>query len=133
MKIYIIKKLLRLLDDKEKHEILTEAVTELYNTISDNDIFKQVGDKWTYLGKEMNDGQKRQLIIEAKQLKLMRVWNLLQREIKYLSNKKMFEKSLTEHDLIAGKLWLFTLDCFESKINQIIKADKEIIKDLPES
>lgn len=47
------------------------------------------------------------------------LWKALTNEVKYIANKRMFEKSQTLDDILAGKLLLYILDVLENKIKQL--------------
>ena len=110
----------------EKHrwydkEVLTAAVAGFYNTIGTDDILREVNGKWMVGEKEVDDSIKQAMIGEAKTLLNMRLWKVLQNDIKYRANKQMFLESQSEIDLIAGKLWLYTLDCINTRLDSISK------------
>jgi hypothetical protein len=115
----MFNRIIKLLGGYTKDEVLTEAVKELFNTIGVDDILKIEHGVWTIGGKEINDVTKRLLQAEAKVLVESRLWKELKKDIQYRANQIMFEKSKTEQDLIAGKLWLYTLDSIETRLNQI--------------
>lgn len=104
----------------DRHLILTHAVKRLYNTISADDILKEVaGGTWMLEGKAMSDAQKKQLIAEARNFIDSSLWKLLQKDIKYQANRKMYLLGKTDIDLIAGKLWLYTLDAIKTRLTSM--------------
>ena len=115
----MLNKIIRLLGGIPKDEVLTEAVKHLYNTIGADDILKENNGVWTFKGKTLSDAMKKLLIAEAQGFFKSKLWEVLQNDIKYKSNQLMFEKSKTEQDLIAGKLWLFTLDSFNTRLKSL--------------
>ena len=62
-----IDSLLEVVDKHEdKHQILTEAVRDLFNTISAEDILRENNKgEWRYQDKLLTDAQRTQLIAEA--------------------------------------------------------------------
>lgn len=117
MRKWLIKKL----GGYHKDEVLTEAVKHLYNTIGADDILKIEGQFWTIAGEEIDEATKRLLISEANIFLNTRLWKVLQIDIKYKANKKMFLESQSELDLVAGKLWQYTLDCISTRLKQLTK------------
>lgn len=115
MKNWIIRKL----GGYPKDEVLTQAVKHLYNTIGAEDILRVDGDDWIFEGKALNSGQKKLLASQARTLINTQLWKVLQADIKYMANKRMFVESKTEQDLIAGKIWLFTLDALKTRLNSM--------------
>ena len=101
--------------------ILTEAVKELFNTIGVDDILRQEGNDW-FIGKnKLNDGDKQLLIAEANQFLITKLWQVLQNDIRYQANRAMFEKAKSENDIVAGKLWLYTLDTIKTRLESLSK------------
>lgn len=114
-----IEKLKKEIDEWNETRILNAAVKELFNTIGEDDILKIEKGIWTVQGKEINEAEKKLLIAEAKTLLNSKLWRYLKRDIQYRANLAMFEKAQTEMDITAGKLWLYTLDCIETKLNNL--------------
>ena len=106
-------------EDKDKRRILSLAVKDLYNTIGADDILKEVGGKWIVGGRELTDGEKNQLIAEAKQFYDTHLWKILRNDIQYLANRKMFILSQTQDDLVAGKMFLYTFDAIETRLKRM--------------
>lgn len=115
-------KLIKLLGGYTEDEVLTEVVKELYNTIGADDVLKEEQGQWTITGKPVDEGVRKLLISEASIFLKTRLWTVLQNDIKYRANKMMFEKSKTEMDLVAGKLWLYTLDSFKTRLESLTKG-----------
>lgn len=112
---------------KEKHEaryqILTAAVQRLFNTVGEDEILKiGEGGKWFSRGKQISDDGKRMLCSQANHFYNSELWDVLSRELKYLSNKKMFKESGDEMQMAAGKLWLYTIDVINSKLKNMAKS-----------
>lgn len=117
MRKFLIK-LLRL--DKE---ILTELVRDLFNSIDEDDILREeIDGKWYVGDKELQDAEKKLVISEAQIFLKGKVWNVLQRDIKYLANKRMYINSRTEMDLVAGKLLLYLLDIIKTRLQSLDKG-----------
>ena len=109
-------------DSEDKHKILTLAVKDLYNTITKDDILTEQNGAWFSKGKIIDNSIKKVLIAEAETFKSSKLWSILQDDIKYQSNKKMYTDSVNIDDLIAGKLWLLTLDTFKTRLNSLQKG-----------
>ncbi len=119
MILFIIKKLLNCLTKEQKQEILTMAVRKFFNTISADDILKEKDGQWFYEGRAMNEASKKLLISQAEVLKEWQLWKILQDDIRYQANKRMFLDSKTENDLIAGKITLWTLDVISTRLKKM--------------
>jgi hypothetical protein len=124
MILFIVKKLLNYLSKEEKHEILTMSVRKFFNTITAEDILKEKEGQWFYEGKALNEATKKLLISQAEVLKEWQLWKILQDDIRYQANKRMFLDSKTENDLIAGKIMLWNLDVISDRLKKMSTQTK---------
>lgn len=115
------KKIIKLLGGYtcEPHEALTEIVKEHFNTISEEDILKEINNGWIFEGQTIPYEVIKVLSGQADAILRMKVWEVIKKDAKYISNKKVFLKSQTEYDLIAGKLLLYLFDVIESRLKSI--------------
>jgi hypothetical protein len=113
--------LARLLGKLCKKELLNIVVEDLYNTIGADDILHEEHGEWYLEDKPVNEGRRNQIISEANIFLNSKLWEILQSDIKYQSNKLMYVKSKTEMDIIAGKLWLYTLDNIKTRLESLEK------------
>lgn len=104
-----------------ERDVLTELVKDLYNTVSEKDILQNDSGQWIYQGKKISEGVRQAIISDAHTILNSVLWNILLDEIRCESNRRMFLKSKTEHDLIAGKVMLYTLDLLNTKLGIIAK------------
>ena len=110
-------------DFVERNKILTQAVKRSFNTICDEDILKQRKDgAWMYEGKVLPDGVQKQLIAEASHFVNTKLWKVLQADVKYQANRKMFLQATDVMQIAAGKLWLYTLDCLHTRLESLAKG-----------
>ena len=107
--------------DNIRARILTIHVSHLYNTIGEEDILKRVGTGWRVGDKEITNQEMQHISNEAKQFLKSKLWQVLQKDIKYRANLKMYEESKGVYDLTFGKMWTYTLDTIETKLNNLIK------------
>lgn len=112
-------KFIETLDAKEKHQLLTEAVGHLFNTIGANDILTIKEKKWFFQDRELDENQVHQLVEEMTFFKKSKLWQVLKADLRYQANKRMFIDSRTIDDLVAGKLILFYIDIIETRLNKI--------------
>ena len=125
-----IDSLLKVVDKHEdKHQILTEAVRELFNTISAEDILRENNKgEWRQQDKLLTDAQKKQLIAEAQIFSKSRLWQVMQKDIEHQLNKRMYIRSKNENDMIAGKIGLFILDALKTRLNSLAKESGKFNK-----
>jgi len=104
----------------EKYKILTLAVKKLFNTIGAEDILheNEFG-QWLASGKPISEGEKKLLQAEAVQLLGMKLWKVLQDDVKYQANKKMFILAENEMQVATGKFWLYTLDTMKTRLESL--------------
>jgi len=123
MRKWLLQKLILSLGSKEKHEVLTFAVKRLYNTIGAEDILREdVSGQWLLEGKVMSEATKKLLVSETIQFEQSALWKILQKDVRYQANRKMFLLGRSEIDLISGKLWLYNLDAMKTRIESICKG-----------
>lgn len=95
-------------------------VKDLFNTISDDNILKIVSEKEVYYRKKLlNAEQLGTIKQEAKDFSGSLIWKLIKNEAKYSANLRMYEKGISDEDILAGKLVLYTIEIFDRKLNDI--------------
>ncbi len=106
----------------DRHKILSLAVKKLFNTIGPDDILKetQTGE-WKYAGKMLTQGQKDLIVAQATQFMESFLWKVLQDDVSYQANRKMFSTSVTDEQLVNGKFWVYTLDTFRTRLGSLKK------------
>lgn len=112
-------KFIETLEGKDKHKILTECVQHLFNTVGKDDLLKVQGKKMYFQDREMGDHEVQMLIEETKLFRGSKLWKVLQLDMRYQANKRMFVDSKTIEDLIAGKLLLLLIDVLETRLKEI--------------
>lgn len=122
IKLKLINWLIRGIEKEQKHELLTELVAKSFNTISEKDILQQQKGEWVYGDKILQKNEIMLLKSEVSSLLNMKLWRVLQTDIKYQANRMMFLKSKNGDDLIAGKFIIYTLDIIKSVLNRITQA-----------
>jgi hypothetical protein len=96
-----------------RRAILAIKVKHLFNTIDADDLW----DSW--VENDRNQGERNLIKAQADTLLKSKLWHYLKTDIRYKANQMMFVKGKTEDDLVAGKLWLYTLDCIETHLKNI--------------
>ena len=132
MKNWIIKKLggftstddfierVNELDYSDKHKILTRAVKKSFTAIDEDDILTSVTDqKWIYAGRELTQLEINSLKEFAESFKNSLLFQVLDKDLKYQANRKMFIESKNTEDLIAGKLLLYLWDVVKTRLKRI--------------
>lgn len=112
---------IKAIKDKEaRHKVLTMAVKKLFNTIGSDDILQVVaGGDWLFLGKPLSDAKKHILQVEAQTFLTSELWKVLVADVSYQANKKMFLEATDDIHLIAGKLWLYNIDAFKTRMKSL--------------
>lgn len=105
---------------EEKRRLLTLAVKRCFNTIGPEDILKVRYDgKWILEEKPISDAEKDLLVAEADHFRKSFLWKALKTDVKHQANKATFLKAQTDDDLTAGKLWMWTLDTFATRLKSL--------------
>jgi len=109
-------------DEKTKNMILTEAVKHLFNTVSADDILKENPDGTIrFEDRTLSQTYRKDLREQAKLLPDLLLWKVLQADIKYQLNKKMYEESLITQDVMWGKLIMWYNDIIRTRIERLKK------------
>lgn len=106
---------------EEKHRLLTLAVKKLFNTIGEDDILhvNHYG-QWMFEGRPLSKEEINSLVQEATAFQNMKLWRVLQKDLKYQANKRMFVESRSEMDLVAGKLLVYLTDIVKTRLKRML-------------
>mgnify|MGYP001595291666 CR=1 FL=1 len=74
-----------------------------------------------YRGKELSPDKVEQLRHSAQLFVDSDIWKLLQNEVKYIANKRIYEESGSTVDLIFGKAILRTIEAIHKKVINIAR------------
>ena len=66
---------------KDKHAILTKAVSDLFRTIGDNDILRWEKGQWLHEGHILSEQEIQQLKSEAQTFQKLRLYEVLDKEV----------------------------------------------------
>lgn len=114
--------LIKLLRGRPNEEVLEEAVAELFNIVTPDDILQEKGGVWYAGGKPLLEGEDKILVAEADVFTNSKLWKHLAKDIEYQACLRMFKKSQTPDDLLAGKLLLYLKDIIETRLKSLRKG-----------
>lgn len=110
------------MESKERYAILTAAVKRLFNTIDADDILKEgPAGEWLWDGKTLSRAQVEMLQAEAGQLTKMLLWKVLQRDVLYQANRKMFLQAENVEHVVTAKFWLYSFDTIRTRLKSLAK------------
>ena len=104
-----------------KTKIANYILKHLFNTITANDILVyDLNDKtFQVADKVLPAGDKQDIISGARSIKNMYVWQMINKDMKYQSNKLIYEKSENTDDILFGKAILYSLDVIDKKLKNL--------------
>ncbi len=103
-------------------KLVNILVHHLFNGITEEDILRIDKRRNVYYrGKKLDDSQKDMLIENAQSFENSTLWRMLTRDMKYIANKRMFDKSVVPEDILAGKMMLYTVSIMEAKLKILAK------------
>lgn len=112
-------------DDITKNLILTEATKHLFNTISAEDVLKENLDgTLNFEDKLLDASYRKDLREQAKLLPKLMLWRVLQKDIQYQLNKRMFgdvNLKINHELLFTGKLILWLNEVINARIRSLQK------------
>ena len=94
-------------------------VGDVFNTITEDDILKIKGKDWFLDGRKLSTSEVLTIQNEARVLKQMQLWKLLNNRKKKLAQDRLVLESKTEGDLIAGKMMMYLIDVDESLLKSM--------------
>lgn len=109
-------------DETRKHEILTLAVSRLFNTIGADDILRMnEAGQWMFKNRPLTADEVQAFKEEAVFFKQSRLWRVLSLDVKYQLNKKMYEEANLTVDVMWGKLLLYYHDIIRTRLDRMLK------------
>lgn len=88
----------------------------LFNAIGEEDVLRVVGREVRFKGKTLSPEMVGKLKQDAKLFSDSSLWEILMNECKYQANVRMYEKSVSVADIVAGKMMLVNVEVIEKKI-----------------
>lgn len=106
---------------EHRRKVLTLAVRRLYNTIGPEDILKtdKASGQLTWQGRPVSKEEMQVLIEQAKNMLQSRLWKVLEADIKYTANRRMFVESVSVDDITAGKLVTYYADIIHTRLKNL--------------
>lgn len=104
-----------------KLRIANYLLKNLFKVVLESEIIhvdKKTG-AWYLRGTKLSEEQINSLIQQAKTLQGLELFHLLLAEMKFISNKRMFDEALSTEDLLGGKWMLYTIDVLSKKVYNI--------------
>lgn len=106
-------------NEEARHIVLTEAVKHLFNTVGSDDILKEKNGKMYFEGKPLTDEKVKNIKEQAKLLPNLLLWKIIQKDIQYQINKKLYEEAVITQDMLWGKLITFYNDVIKTRIKNL--------------
>jgi hypothetical protein len=87
--------------------VINYLTKNLLKAVTEEDILRKTGKEWLCGNLHFKPDDLAVLKQEADALRKSLLWKMMQRELTWLSNQKMFEKSMSNDDIIFGKAMLY--------------------------
>jgi len=98
--------------------LINFIVKNLFNGITEDDILRIVSREVVfYKGKKLPQEDVERIKNEAERFIKSPLWRYLHDEVRYQANLRMFNKSQTVDDILAGKMALWVLEVIRKKLN----------------
>lgn len=95
-------------------------VHHLFNFVTEDDVLTMRGQNVYFQGRKLDKETVMKIRVDAKQWKNSLLWQILDTEGRWQANKRMFEKSQTIEDILAGKIMLsYHEDVIKRKLDQL--------------
>lgn len=103
-------------------KFINYIVKDLFNGLTEKDILVQTEDNGImFKGKKLDNSDVASLYRDAENIKKSTMWKLLTNDAKYQANKRMFEKSNSVEDMMAGKLMLYSIEILDNTLRKLSK------------
>lgn len=104
-----------------KVKVANYILKNLFNTITADDILVYNPNDKTFqvADKALPAGDRQDIISGARSIRNMYVWEMINKDMKYQSNKITYEKSENTDDMIFGKAILYSLDVIDKKLKSL--------------
>ena len=123
-----IERIKNIEDTQKKYEILTLAVKKLFNTVNSDDILRQTSTgEWFCEGKSLTQLEVNSLKREAVSILNTRFFTVLDKEVKYHTNRRMREAT-TILELEGAKCLEFVWDILKTRLKAMksVKTTSEV-------
>jgi hypothetical protein len=115
---------------KSVAERKNEALKDLFNAVTDTDIFFADALGKLYLdGQELSTGEIISLGQEVRDFKDSRLYKVLYNTVKTKAMRTMFDKALTFDDMVSGKMLLLALDLHEKIMQSVTREYHKFLKE----
>jgi len=112
---------------KLKRKILNLLLRNLFNAVSDRDVLKfkgRIDSGVVSLNEKILSKQEiNNLAKEANVIKKTSLWKHLNRNVEYIAQERMFNKSVTSDDLVFPKAMLYNLDMLNKLLDTFDKKN----------
>lgn len=114
-----------IVDSPKKKELLTRAVKLHFNTIGAEDILhvRPADGQWMFQGKPITKAERDLLIAEADRFINSTLWRMLQADVKYQANRKLYLLATEESHLTMAKSWIYVLDAIATRLKSMKNGD----------
>jgi len=102
----------------QKH-LINFLVKDVYNAILPDEIWSIRKGVLTHKGRPLTKDESKQLKEEATLFAEGKLWSLLKSELNHIARVKMYEKSVSEKDIVAGKLLIYLTECIDNRLSNL--------------
>jgi hypothetical protein len=119
--LYVIKSQ-KYTDEETRKLILGEAVAHLFNTVTADDVLKENPDgSFKFEDKTLPNIYRKDLKEQAKLIPNLLLWKVIQKDIQYQINKKMYQECKITTDMLWGQMILYYNELINERIKRMSK------------
>lgn len=105
-------------NETAKNAILTEVVKNLFNTISSEDILRYEDGEYIFQGRPLLPDELQQLKAEAEFFRKSKLWKVIDKDVKFQLNRKLYNEANITTDILWGKLILYYHDIINTRLSK---------------
>lgn len=102
-----------------KRWLLNKLLRHLFSAVTEQDFLIYDKGQLFYQGKALNNAAVEEMQNQAKLIRNLKLWELLNNEMKFGAQDLMYNKALKYDDMVAGKWMLYTLDVIQKKLDNL--------------
>ena len=113
---------------KIKRWVLNKLLGHLFNAVTADDVIRLEKGKLKRGSKILPEKDAASIISGARALQTNRAFEEILKSLKLAANKRMYEKSKSDEDIVFGKATLWAVDVIERKVNNLSQINKQNIR-----
>lgn len=92
---------------KLKRMVLNWLMSDLFNAVTEDDVIKVVGNNVMIGHERISDARRQEIVMGARAMLASPFWKLLNTEMEMAANRRLYNHSTSDEDIVFGKAMLY--------------------------